>query len=224
MFTSDSQLLANIIQGQKQRDPRGSPRWGKQSSLLVSGPARMGGEPGFQLRVRQSAETYPGCFVWTFRVKWGECINMWIPKLTQTSIRDRRWDPRSYSFHTHPFSHKATAKLPHNSRDHISGSFVPYFHQPNYLATKNHSQGTKVRGEWTKSCWGGRGTECPQCSFLSQSCVKITQAADNPGCLVWHASRYLLWQIMYPMGCLFGPNRIIYILWKGECQRVEIEA
>lgn len=96
------------------------------------------------------------------------------------------------------------------------------FYQPKYLATKNHSQGTKVRGESGQSpVEVVGGTEMPSinCSFLSQSVVNpIIQVVDSPShfSVVWHALLYVFWQHMYPTNCIFWPNIKWFTFSDGE--------
>lgn len=135
---------------------------------------------------------------------------MWTPSDSYTSVQG---------------CHQITTQ----HRDHFSGSFVPYyFNQPKYLATKNHSQGTKVRGgeSGQSPVEVVGGTEMPSinCRFFSQSFLwRLPEQQIIQIGLVWFGMHhfYLLWQRMYPISCLFWPNmKIIYILWKGKWQRV----
>lgn len=72
-------------------------------------------------------------------------------------------------------STEVIVKLPQDTKiTSVDPLFHIMFYQPKHLATKNHSQGTKVRGESGQSpveVVGGAEMPSINCSFLSQSSV-----------------------------------------------------
>lgn len=96
-----------------------------------------------------------------------------MPRLIPDWDKSLRVGPGTCIFNTKESytSTEAVIKLPHDTEiTSVDPLFHILFYQPKHLATKNHSQGTKVRGESGQSpveVVGGAEMPSINCSFLS---------------------------------------------------------